>query len=391
VGHLWGVGRITLNLRQAKAGFRGEDCMSKQSTKTVVKILFLVCSVMAMFLSPGLVAHANSTAPPSVVWLTFDYETPQTLRLLGVQLIACATTGCEQPVLLEQYGVCDGAGCVASPPRMTGSQNDFGCASGTCRSSAYPSHGGTDFRLVAQFSDRVRSSAVVSRLPSQYGETAAWRVIVRETGLTLEQDATIPALRDPLVLFRDNLWRLGLSIVVELLVAGLCFQVWARTDAGGLMGRLWMVLLVNLLSLPVVWLFFPSLGQLQTEATQGMGVFVLFVALAYAALLASIYRSDAKTRQWLTVLTLISLPVAGVGSFVVWALTSYMGSRTVIVEGLSSNLTILVSEVFAVVFEAILISILSKRSLSSRWIWLTSLLMNAASFGAGLMLTTVWK
>jgi hypothetical protein len=68
-----------------------------------------------------------------------------------------------------------------------------------------------------------------------------------------------------------------------------------------------------------------------------------------------------------------------------------MGSRTVIVEGLSSTVTILASEVFAVVFEAIMITILSKRSLSSRLIWVTSLLMNAASFAGGLLLNTLWK
>jgi hypothetical protein len=365
--------------------------MSRQRAKAMLTAMFLVCMVATVLLIPGLVAKANSTAPPSVVWLTFAYETPQAPRLLGVQLIACATTGCEQPVLLQQYGTCEGAGCVTSAPTITGWNNGFGCASGICRSSAYPSHGGTDLRIVAQFSDRVRSSDVVSKLPAQYGETAAWRVIVREADLHLEPDAAIPTIRDPLTLFRQNLWWLGLSIVVELVVAGLCFQVGARTNADGLMGRLWMVILINLLSLPVVWLFFPSLGQLQTEASQEMGAFVLLGALGYAALLAGIYLSAGKTRSWMIALTLISLPVVGFGSFVVWALTSYMGSRTVIVEGLASNVTILASEVFAVVFEAVMITILSKRSLSARLIWVTSLLMNAASFAAGLLLNTLWK
>ncbi len=365
--------------------------MSKRRTTGTVKMMFLVCMVMAISLIPDQIATANSTAPPSVVWLTFDYETAQTPRLLGVQLTACVTAGCEQPVLLQQYGTCNGAGCVTSPPKITGWGYDFGCASRICRSSAYPSHGGTDFRLVAQFSDRVRSSDAVSQLPSQYGETAAWHVIVRETDLTLEPDAAIPAIHDPLELFQQNLWWLGLSIVVELLVAGLCFQVWARTDIGGLIGRLWMVFLVNLLSLPVVWLFFPSLGQLQTEASQEMGIFVLFGALVYGTVLAGIYRSEGKTRRWAIILPLISLPIAALGSFVVWGLTSYMGSRTVIVEGLPSNVTMLASEVFAVVLEAILITILSKRSLSSRLIWLTSLLMNAASFVAGPLLHTMWR
>jgi len=357
----------------------------------MLKAMSVVSLVTTILLIPGAVASANSTAPPSVVWLTFDYELPQTPRLLGVQLLACPATGCEQPVLLQQYGTCTGAECVTSPPTITGWNSDFGCASGICRSSAYPSHGGTEWRLVAQFSDRIRSSDVAGPLPSQYAETAAWRVRVRETDLRLVPDAAIPTLRDPLALFQKNLWRLGLSIVVELLVAAVCFRLWATTDTGGLPDRLWMVFLLNLLSLPVVWLFFPAFGQFQTEASQGLGVFVLLAALAYATALAGIYLSSGKTHQWLVVLTLISLPVVGFGAFVVWALTSYMGSRTVIVAGLSSNATILASEVFAVVFEAVMMAILSKRSPGSKGIWITSLLMNAASFGAGLVLNRVGR
>lgn len=83
--------------------------------------------------------------------------------------------------------------------------------------------------------------------------------------------------------------------------------------------------------------------------------------------------------------------MVGFGAFVVWALTSYMGSRTVIVAGLTSNVTVLASEVFAVVFEAVMMAILSKRALWSKVIWITSLLMNAASFGAGLVLNRIGR
>jgi len=44
------------------------------------------------------------------------------------------------------------------------------------------------------------------------------------------------------------------------------------------------------------------------------------------------------------------------------------------------------SELFAVVAEAVLIAVLSKQSLATKWIWVTSLLMNAASFAFGLFL-----
>jgi len=91
--------------------------MSRPRATTMLRAMFVVCMVIAILLIPGAVASANSTAPPSVVWLTFDDETPQAPRLLGVQLLACPTIGCEQPVLLQQYGTCNGAGCVTSPPK----------------------------------------------------------------------------------------------------------------------------------------------------------------------------------------------------------------------------------------------------------------------------------
>jgi hypothetical protein len=226
---------------------------------------------------------------------------------------------------------------------------------------------------------------VTGELPSNYGESKAWRVVVRDTDLSMEQD-TIPAIPDPFELnIQQLLGRLGLSIVVELLVAGLCFQVWSKTDIRGLMGRLLIILLVNLVTLPVVWFSFPSLGQFQSDGGHKLGIFVLIVSVIYATLLAGIYRSVNKMRLWVIILTVISLPITGVCYLVVLFLASY-GNYAVIAQGLPSNITILASEVFAVVFEAILIAILSKRSLPFGLICVTSLLMNAASFFIGQLL-----
>ena len=65
---------------------------------------------------------------------------------------------------------------------------------------------------------------------------------------------------------------------------------------------------------------------------------------------------------------------------------AYYGGRTVYAQGLPATLVILVSELFAVITEALLISILCKLPLKTRWIWMTSLAMNAASFIVGQLL-----
>jgi hypothetical protein len=331
--------------------------MSKQrANTTIVTKTVLICVVTIVLLFPGNVAYANAAPPPSVAWFTFEYKTAQISKLLGIQLIGCETTNCEQSVVLQQYGVCDGDGCLASPPILATWPNDFECASNKCRSVAYPSHGGTDFRLIVQFSDRTRMSGVIGKLPSNYGEFTAWRVVVRDTDLSMEQDA-IPPISNPFgINIQQLLGRLGLSIFVELLVAGLCFQVWSKTDIRRLMGRLLIILLVNFVTLPVVWFFFPSLGLFQSDTSHKMGIFILIVSVFYATLLVGIYRSANKIRRWVIILTVISLPITSVCYLVRLFLVSY-GNYTVIAQGLPSNITIFASEIFAVVFEAILISI----------------------------------
>jgi hypothetical protein len=366
--------------------------MRKQRTQpSAWKIPAPFFVIVAIFLLPVNVAYANSTPPSSVVWFTFDYRTTQIPRLLGVQLIACSTTNCEQPVLLQQVGTCDRAGCVTLPPQNTGGPNDFGCKANICRSAVYPSHGGTYFELVVQFSDRVRTSGVVGKLPSYGGTWDTWRVIVRDAELIISpvdpQFESFPNRYIP----KQPLLQFGLSILVEILLAGLCLQIWARTDIRRLSGRLLIILLVNLLSLPVVWFFFPSLvGQFKSHVTTISGYFFLAAALIYASLLAGIYRSGKKTRRWLIILTFISLPVTVFCLSAPGIFLSDYASIPVFTQGLTANIAILASEIFAVVFEAILITILSKRSLPLRLIWITSLLMNAASFVAGLLLNHLW-
>jgi hypothetical protein len=184
--------------------------------------------------------------------------------------------------------------------------------------------------------------------------------------------------RQPLLLF-------GASILVEVLVAGVCF--WRTVEPGSFEGSLGIVFLANLVSLPVVWFFFPSLGQFQSEANRSLGVLILLAAFVYGALLTGIFRSRGKRRGWLIALSLLSLPVTVMCALIVPSFLNGYASGAVSVQGLPANIAIAASEVFAVVFEALLISILSKGKVPVKWAWITSLVMNAASFAMGLFWT----
>jgi hypothetical protein len=250
---------------------------------------------------------------------------------------------------------------------------------------SYNDYGGMAFKLVAQFSDQVRSSPVTSKLPSEFGEVAAWNVIVRESDLAITPDATIPTISEPYELFPRNLAWLGLSILVEVLVAAVCFYFLTASDRSQWLKRLLVIFLVNLATFPSLWLFFPAFGQFHRAGSRYLGVIAMLVSAFYVALLVIIYRSPRKVRLWAIPLTMVAGLVTGFGcSFLL--LLAYFGGATVYVQGLPPSLVIMLSEMYAVIIEAVLISILLKLPLRTRWIWLTSLLMNTASFIVGLLL-----
>jgi hypothetical protein len=370
------------------------DMEKRRNPKCFWKKAILVFAFAVLFLLPMSIAYANSGPPPSVAWFTFDYKIDQTPKLLGVQLIACTTANCEQSDLLQQFGTCDGEGCIKSQPKLNAWPDSFGCAENICVSSGY--YGEIPFKLVAQFSDQVRSTGVIGQLPAKYGETSSWHVFVHETNLTVES-GFLPAVANPDRLYpKLPIILFGLSILVEIVVAGLCFFIGIRSKVGSLEVRggnlenkLLIVLLVNLVSLPVVWFFFPSMGRFQLAGNQNRGVMVFFLALVFTALLAGIYHSEGKTRGWLIALMVISLALIGFCSPIILSFTNAygFGDYVVNVQGLSPTAIIIASEIFAVAYEGFMMMVMSKKSIPVKLIWITSLLMNAASFIAGLIFT----
>jgi hypothetical protein len=345
----------------------------------------IYCLMALLFMAPSEIALANMAPPPSVAWFSLQFEVSPAPRLKGLQLVSCPSEACEQLVLLQQYGVCEADGCLSGPASLSGWSTSFDCTASRCRSTAYPNHGDTAFKLVAEFTDQVRMSPVTGRLPKSYGKEAAWTVHVRETDLSITPDDTIPAIRLPYERFSQNLGWLGLSVLVEMLVAGVGLSVISRTDWRVWRVRLLAAFLANLATLPVVWLTFPAFGQFQSVGSRLLGILTLVFVAFYVALLVIIYRLRRKV--WL-----YAFPVLGMVFLVISAACmlmlalNYYNSYTVFVQGLSPTAVIVLSEAFAVAVEAALIGILCRVSLRAPWLWLLSLAMNAASFLVGVAL-----
>ncbi len=341
--------------------------------------------LVLLLLAPGSVVLANMASPPAVAWLTLQDETGNPPRLQGVQLIGCGEAACAQPTLLQQYGTCRGQGCLFGPASLSGWQTSFACASYRCYSTVYPNYGGSLFKLAMEFDDRVRVSNVSGPLPDAFGEEMAWTVHVREADLAITPEASVPAASIPYDLFHHSFGWLGLSILVEVVVAGVSLRFFARRDLRGWSSLLVIILLANLATLPIVWLTVPGFGQFQTTGSRLLGVMVLVIEAFYVGLLAVSYRAPRKVRLWAIPVIAVTFLLSSAACLFLLAINHY-GSMSLYVQGLPPTAVIVVSEVFAVVAEALLIGLLGRISLRTWWVWAVSLLMNAASFAVGLLI-----
>ena len=329
--------------------------------------------------APG---YANAPAPPSYVWLRFEGARS---AFQGAQLAECHTQKCTQPILLMQSGTCADADCLKSSPILS-APHRFDCASDAClfvEPSFSPRSSGPYYKLIAQFSDRVRTSeAVVLTIKNDLAGYAArnLRVKVQVNDLAIVPD-TNPMKPSRWEVFGNAL---ALTEISELAVATL--WLWRMNVEKQQAGKgLVAIAFVNLLTFPVVWFFFPALQPFQYSASRVFGVMILGVAGLFGVLLASRPIVTLKTLRTMFIGWLLSLPTAFVIGIIFAFILGY-GESLPPVIGVSSLITLPASEIFAVVFEAWLIYRSNQESISRRQASLLSLTMNVSSMILGLWL-----
>jgi hypothetical protein len=336
-----------------------------------------------LLLLPGNVA-ANAAPPPSRLWFTFEYEHAPVPQLEALQLLACPTETCDAPEPLLQYGRCTAAACLPDVPEAT-RWSSLQCASNRCLATfPYMEQEHLHFKLVAQFADGVRTGPAVAGLPQDWGEDRAWTVQVGAADLRLTEDADFV---DPVGRSPDGfLWGLALTLLVEVLVAAALLWWWKKAERDVFVKRLVMIGLINALTYPLVWLVFPSLGQFQRDYLRTMSLFVTIACVLYAAALVWIYLpKDKSMRRLAQIMTLLSLPVTGLCLFFVLVVAGY-GNQAIAARGLTPGTAILLTEVFVVLAEGLLLWVLSRKSLPLLHAGALSLLMNLSSFLVGQMI-----
>jgi hypothetical protein len=359
----------------------------------------LAIAMIVLFAST---ASANAPPPPPMNWFTFSYPVGQQ-TLQGLQIVECNTATCEQPRLFIQYGECRDVGCLKSPAVALNIDKSyrFTCASDRCLLvsdlvNTFPvdrtkpqEDPNKWFRLIGQFSDRLRLSPVLLKNPREkaasFPHSGVWQVQVAQDSLQViqEEDKLAYFILTPLQEYTSQMFLTGwlLTITSELLV-GAIFLWWRKVSQPKIFRVLIAIAMVNLFSYPVVWSFFPSLEPFQILLGRYFGISSLFVAMFYGLAMHVERQASSKKIVFFSLLIFIGMNILG-GFIALWF--GY-GNRIPIAEGIPYRFTLPVSEIFAVVYEAWLISTLSLGQLSLKQAGLLSLLTNVTSLLLGFII-----
>lgn len=350
--------------------------------RTIVGFMVLVLVSLGMVSLSPTRATANAPAPPAYLWFQFD-RAPQ-----AVQLIDCRNLLCETPMLLAQSGTCRGSECLTTSPILK-APDRFECAQQTClyqESWFSPQRRQPYFKLVAQFSAQHSADSIKISQPfmsdfrrsiADYGDR---HLMVTTHGdmLVVRQDERMQASR-----WQTFSQALSITQISELVVIWVVLA-WRKLSRKKILTIVLSVGLINLLTFPVVWFFFPSLQTFQYSTTRVFGVFALIISLIFSVVLMR--QRDMTVRSLLRIFTIwffstpILLIVAGLIAFFVG-----YGEALPPAIGLPSFVTLPVSELYAILWEAWLIRQLNQPEFSWRQALLLSTLMNALSLILGLV------
>lgn len=335
---------------------------------------------------PGSAALANSAPPPGVLWFYLDFPEERG-QLNGAQLWGCADSACADPVLLQAWEQCTDARCLPGPAQLeTGggvSLNRFECGGDICRSAAYR-YPSAYFLIALQFADVLRLQSEPLPLPDAYGETFSYRISISADGTALALDETLRR-GGPVLPMPPLLPYFGLTLLVELLAAGVYAALRWKANASGHIARLAQIMLINLLTYPVVWGLFPALLRFVSPGGRLLGWAVAAFMLALSALFWMVFNAGSQRSRVIWTAGIVIFFLIGAACLVVFAFAALYPSNHPLASGLPVWLALLLAEAYAVLIEALLLFGFTHRSILLREALLVSLIMNMASFVIGLL------
>lgn len=373
--------------------FRTTRLFEKKRLRVTIYILVLAISVFI----PPTVVLANAAPPPTRIWIGFYDQQGKPTLPEGFQIIECRDENCSEPALLDQYGECNGDICLKMPISHDLEQ-PLDCSQNKCFMMVFYQHdcfyksiwNSCYTKIIGQFRGEYISSNLL-RNDDISGSTLGWQVTVVDKQLKLieveREGENLHPLREQFAKdFNNFIATFGITLVMETFIAGVVF--WLKRIRNE---TLWLgvgiVALVNLISYPTTWFLLPVLGNFQPLAQRNIGIIFLIATGVCATLLGSITFVKEKNRQKLVTLIAVTLSICFICSGSILMMSTILGNGYAIaVRGLPTNQVILLSEIFAIVFEGIMVFLLLRKSVNLSLVqaFLLSFVMNSVSYLVGL-------
>lgn len=337
---------------------------------------------------------ANVGPPPAILWLKFDTQNTREVELQGVQIIGCHTAACIEPVLLQQLGVCTNPNCLSGTPIYDEGIYTLDCTQTQCRaeSSLYRDGGekgeANYLKLIVQFSDKTRQS---ESFKNPFLKDYNWNnnLLVKVDEATLEVTKNTEPVPSMYKLPSQYLLAFALTLLIELVVAAIFFTARFKYSFSVLIKKLLTILVINSITFPIVWFFFPAWQPFIDSSSKIFGIAVLLASSAYALLWYFVFRAVSLTSKinWgAAIILFLFLMIFACFELVMWL--AYQHYPVASARGLSYPVMIAFAEIFAVVAEAVLLNLYGRLPLKlASWL---SLLMNLVSFFAGLIVFHEW-
>jgi hypothetical protein len=332
---------------------------------------FLILGILLLSFIPFAVT-ADSAPPPVEVWFVFHSNSSKPLEIITAKVVGCTTQDCNETT--AKY-VSDKLACFRDLCWWSFDSYTF-------NDGQVPYF----FQLITKFPSGEKASSVLDDVPLNYGKTASYQVELSGDGLAIQRikDISWPGLE-------FNLESYLISLIIESLVGAIFLAVWKKLRIWEILKYIGTIILVNLVSYPVLWSFFSSVTQFHHKSDKIFGIAdLIFGMVFYILLLLAI---NAINNKWIeesiifTIATIMSIPLYYLLSFGIFVMGfGSAGGGPMVAAGISVNTAIVLLEIFAVMIEALLLFRMRKKHLTLSQAFLTSLIMNLASFGIGLLI-----
>jgi len=325
--------------------------------------LFILLGILLLSLIPFAVT-ADSAPPPVEVWFVFHSNSTKPLEIINAKVVGCTTQDCNETT--AKY-VSDKLACFRDLCWWSFDSYTF-------NDGQVPYF----FQLITEFPSGEKASNVLDDVPLNYGKTASYQVDLSGDGLAIQRikDISWPGLE-------FNLESYLISLIIESLVGATFLAILKKLRILEILKYIGAIILVNLVSYPVLWSFFSSVSQFHQKSDEIPAIAgLIFGTLFYILLLLAINSKWDVERIVYTIAMIMSIPLYCVLSFLIFG----FGGNALVAVGIPVKTAIVLLEICAVLIETLLLFRMRKKHLTLTQAFLTSLIMNLASFGIGLLI-----